>query len=160
MRKRDKCCLRWNSIPAPGPSSPQPVPVLSQLQFHTRRTLHVKRARCEMDFIPTQCPGVYLGHPVPGGDKYRNLALQFGGVSRIGTIKYGLESCGNQTRAGMRWRGPAATVNYRPVLSSERTLKITNPQLSKENIKEKDKLVADPRWAPDTKTDWPTDCRA
>jgi hypothetical protein len=42
----------------------------------------------------TQCLGVYLGHPVPGGNKYGELALQVGGVSRIGTIKYGLESRG------------------------------------------------------------------
>jgi hypothetical protein len=56
--------------------------------------------------------------------------------------------------AGLRWRGPAATVNYRPVLSSERAYKITNPQLSKENFKEKEKLVAGPRWVPDTKMDW------
>jgi hypothetical protein len=28
-----------------------------------------------------------------GGYKYGDLALQAGGVSRIGTIKYGLESC-------------------------------------------------------------------
>jgi hypothetical protein len=41
-----------------------------------------------------QCPGVYLGHPVPGGYKYGDLALQVGGVSRMGTIKYGLESHG------------------------------------------------------------------
>jgi hypothetical protein len=38
--------------------------------------------------------------------------------------------------------------------------KITNPQLSKENLKEKEKLVAGLRWAPDTKTDWPTDCQS
>jgi hypothetical protein len=31
------------------------------------------------------------GQPVPGGYKYRDLALQVGGVSRIGMIKYGLE---------------------------------------------------------------------
>jgi hypothetical protein len=36
--------------------------------------------------------------------------------------------------------------------------KITNPQLSKENFKEKEKLVAGPRWVPDTRTNWPTDC--
>jgi hypothetical protein len=30
--------------------------------------------------------------------------------------------------------------------------------LSKRNFKEKEKLVAGPRWVPDTKTDWPTDC--
>jgi hypothetical protein len=42
----------------------------------------------------TQCPGVYLSYPVPGGYKYGDLALQVGGVSRIGTIKYDLESRG------------------------------------------------------------------
>jgi hypothetical protein len=67
-----------------------------------------------------------LGHPVPGGYKYGDLALQVGGVSRIGTIKYGLESRGTQTRAGLLWRGPAATVNYRPGLSSERELQQNN----------------------------------
>jgi hypothetical protein len=40
------------------------------------------------------------------------------------------------------------------------TSAITNSQLSKENFKEKEKLVAVPRWVPDTKTDWPTDCRS
>jgi hypothetical protein len=28
--------------------------------------------------LGTQCPGVKLGHPVPGGYKYGNLALQVG----------------------------------------------------------------------------------
>jgi hypothetical protein len=37
-----------------------------------------------------QCPGVQLGHPVPGGYKYGNLALQDGGVSDE-TVKYGRE---------------------------------------------------------------------
>jgi hypothetical protein len=31
---------------------------------------------------------------------------------------------------------------------------------SKENFKEKDNLIAGPRWVPDTKIDWPTDCRS
>jgi hypothetical protein len=66
--------------------------------------------------------GVYLGHPVPGGYKYGDLVLQVGGVSRIGTIKYGIESRGTQTGTGLLWREPASTVNYRPVLSSERAL--------------------------------------
>jgi hypothetical protein len=64
-----------------------------------------------------------------------------------------------QTLAWLRWRGPAATVNYRPVLSSERALKITNSNCLKENLKDKEQLVAGPRWASDTKKDWPTDCR-
>jgi hypothetical protein len=45
-----------------------------------------------------------------------DLALKVGGVSRIGTIKYGLESRGTALTR------PAATVIYRPVLSSERVL--------------------------------------
>jgi hypothetical protein len=45
------------------------------------------------------------------------------------------------------------TVNYRPVLSSERALQITMPQLSEGNFKKKEKWVAGSRWAPDTKTD-------
>jgi hypothetical protein len=65
---------------------------------------------------------VYLGHPVSGGYKYGDLSLQVRGVSRIETIKYGLESRGTQTREGLRWRRPAAAVNYRPVLSSENDL--------------------------------------
>jgi hypothetical protein len=52
---------------------------------------------------------------------------RLGGDSRIGTIKYGLQSRGTQTRAGLRWRGSAATVNYRPVLSSERALQNNKP---------------------------------
>jgi hypothetical protein len=57
-------------------------------------------------------------------------------------------------RAWQRWREPSATVNYRPVLSSERALQ------NNKRLKEKEKLVAGPRSAPDTKTDWPTDCRS
>jgi hypothetical protein len=61
------------------------------------------------------------------GFKYGDLALQVGGVPRIKTIEYGLESRGTKTWAGLRWRGPAATVNYRPVLSSERVLQNNKP---------------------------------
>jgi hypothetical protein len=42
--------------------------------------------------------------------------------------------------------GPAAIVNYRPILSSARLSVITNLQLSKENLKEKTKLFTGPRW--------------
>jgi hypothetical protein len=37
---------------------------------------------------------------------------------------------------------------------------ITNSNCLKENLKEIEKMVAGPRWAPDTKTDWPTNCRS
>jgi hypothetical protein len=43
-----------------------------------------------VDFI--NCIGVV--NSVPGGYKYGDLALLVGGVSRIGTIKYGFESRG------------------------------------------------------------------
>jgi hypothetical protein len=36
------------------------------------------------------------GITVLGENKYRNLALQVGGVSKIETIKYVHESCGTQ----------------------------------------------------------------
>jgi hypothetical protein len=75
----------------------------------------------------TQCPRVYLGHSVPWGYKYGDLAFQVGGVSRIGTIKYGLESRETKIREGLSWRGPAATVNDRPVFSSERALQNNKP---------------------------------
>jgi hypothetical protein len=37
---------------------------------------------------------------------------------------------------------------------------MTDPQAFKGNLKEKEKLVASPRWGPDTKTDRPTECRS
>jgi hypothetical protein len=39
-------------------------------------------------------------------------------------------------------------------------IKITNPKLFKKNFEEKEKLIAGPRRAPDTRTDWSTDCRS
>jgi hypothetical protein len=73
-------------------------------------------------------PGGISGPPsVPRGYKYGDLALQVDGVSIIGTIKYDLDSSGTQSRAGLRWQGPVATVNYRPVLSSERALQNNKP---------------------------------
>jgi hypothetical protein len=41
-------------------------------------------------------PGVQLGHPVPGGYKYWDLALQIWGISDE-TVKYGREFCGTST---------------------------------------------------------------
>jgi hypothetical protein len=80
-----------------------------------------------------------MDHPVPEGYKYGDLALQVGGSLKKWDNNMVLRP------AGLRWRGPAATLNYRPVLSSERRLyKITNPQLSKENFTEKDKMAAVP----------------
>jgi hypothetical protein len=67
----------------------------------------------------TQCPGVQLEHPVPGGYKYGNLTLQARGISDE-TVKYGREFDPRVT-ALARSRCNY-TINYRPVLSSERAL--------------------------------------
>jgi hypothetical protein len=37
-----------------------------------------------------------MGYPVPGGNKYRNLALQVRGISKIETIQLAHESPGTQ----------------------------------------------------------------
>jgi hypothetical protein len=66
------------------------TPELESGCWHLALALRVVRG----DGKGTQCPGVYLGHPVPGGYKYGDLTPQVGGVSRIGTIKCGLESRG------------------------------------------------------------------
>jgi hypothetical protein len=42
--------------------------------------------------------------------------------------------------AGLRWQEPAATVNYRPVLSSERALQNKKPQLSKRKFQGERKI--------------------
>jgi hypothetical protein len=42
-------------------------------------TVALRIVRGDKDGI--QCLGVYLGHPVPGGYKYGDRALQVGGVS-------------------------------------------------------------------------------
>jgi hypothetical protein len=39
-------------------------------------------------YSTTQCQGIYLDYLVPGGNKYRNLALQVGGVSKMETLNY------------------------------------------------------------------------
>jgi hypothetical protein len=49
---------------------------------------------------------------VVGGDKNGSVESE--------TIKYGRESHWTLTRERIRWRGPAAIVNDRPILSSER----------------------------------------
>jgi hypothetical protein len=49
------------------------------------------------------------------------------------TVKYGHESHGTRTREWLRWRGPAANLKDRPVLSSERAPHINKLQLSDSN---------------------------
>jgi hypothetical protein len=54
-----------------------------------------------------------------------------GGVSKIETIKYTIESRG--TKISERLRCPAKTANYRLDFSSERAPHISKPQLATNN---------------------------
>jgi hypothetical protein len=56
---------------------------------------------------------------VVGGDEMRSLECE--------TVKYGHESYRTRTRKLLCWRGPAAIVHDRPVLSSERAPQIKKP---------------------------------
>jgi hypothetical protein len=56
---------------------------------------------------------------VVGGDEKESLESE--------TVKYGHEYQGTRTRKWLLWRGPAAIVNDRPVLSSERAPQINKP---------------------------------
>jgi hypothetical protein len=89
-----------------------------------------------------------------GGYKDGDLALQVGG-SHLAVSSTGLwpkTDCLARPRSN-------CTVNYRSVLLSERVLQNNKPATVLKN-KEKEISVTSPRWAPDTKTDWPTDCRS
>jgi hypothetical protein len=56
---------------------------------------------------------------VVGGDEKGSL--------KSGTVKYGSEFHRTRTREWLRWRGPAAIINDRPVLSSEGAPGINKP---------------------------------
>jgi hypothetical protein len=73
---------------------------------------------------------------VPGGNKYRNLALLVGGVSKIETINYAHESSGTRIWERLRWRCSAKTEKYRPDFSSERAPHINKLETVKKIIKE------------------------
>jgi hypothetical protein len=100
-------------------------------------------------------------HPVPEGNKYRNLALKVRGVKkntdnkiyswvlwdsdlRKATLVMPSKNCKLQMRLLIRECAPHQQI--------PKCLKI---------IKERGKkLVTCPKWVPDTKADWPTDCRS
>jgi hypothetical protein len=65
------------------------------------------------------------------------------------------DSKGVRTRKWTSWRGPAAIVNDKPVLLSERASYVNKSQLPNNNKN----LVVSPRWVLYSKTDWPTDRR-
>jgi hypothetical protein len=61
------------------------------------------------------------GNPVPGGYKYGDLALQVRGSLGCERVTC-RESCWTRTWEWLRWRGPAAIVNDRHIISWEMML--------------------------------------
>jgi hypothetical protein len=61
------------------------------------------------------------------------------------TVKYGHNSHGTQAREEMTWRSSRATVNYKPVLSSERALHNKKREMSEYNIHWKKRKII--RWS-------------
>jgi hypothetical protein len=86
---------------------------------------------------------------VVGGDEKGSLKSE--------TVKYGRASQGTRTPEWMRWLYPAATVNHKPLHTSDRERPTsTNPQLPDGNKN----VFVSPRWVIYSKIDWPTDCRS
>jgi hypothetical protein len=65
--------------------------VLTDRLTSTSKRIRSPASRRQLKGNPV--PGGITGHPVPGKYKYRDLALQVGGVSNE-TLKYGREFCG------------------------------------------------------------------
>jgi hypothetical protein len=80
---------------------------------------------------------------VIGGNKKGSLESE--------TVKYDQESHRTWTRKWLCWKGPAAVVNDRPILSSERA-----PHINKPAADSNKNLVVSLRWVLYFK-DWPTD---
>jgi hypothetical protein len=83
--------------------------------------------------------GVYLGHPVSGRYKYRDLALEVGESQELGQYNMVL------SHAGLRLEWDCAAEDQQQITdpsSRQRgRYKVANPQLSKESFKEKEKLA-------------------
>jgi hypothetical protein len=94
---------------------------------------------------------------VEAGSNTSTVALRVVGGDEKGslqsvTVKYGHESHGTRTRKWLHWRGAAAIVNNRSVLSSERAPHINKPaSLTNKN------LGGISRWVLYFKREWPTD---
>jgi hypothetical protein len=99
-------------------------------------------------------------YPCGGGVEYlhrdpASRRRQRKGSLKFETVKYGSESQGIRTRERLSWQGPAACINDRPILSSERA-----PH--KEQDRNCQTVINIWSWAPDgvrhqdLLTDWPS----
>jgi hypothetical protein len=83
--------------------------------------LHRSPASRESDGKRTQLRG-YNWATLFLGDINTGIWAPVWGSLESETVKYGHEPCGTRTSEWMRWRGPAAIVNDKPILSSESML--------------------------------------
>jgi hypothetical protein len=88
-------------------------------------------------------PGDILDYPVPGGNKYRNLALQVGKVSSLREYNMIMNPVGLRPKKD-------CTGKAQQQLSKD-------PKGGGGGGGGTVELVVGPRWVPDTKTDWSTD---
>jgi hypothetical protein len=96
-----QCILYATLLPLPVPLSQRAIAVelnnwVQQMTFSVRSDPRLYHENHSSPQALTQCPGVQLGYPVPGGYKYGNLAFQVGEVS-YETVKYGFGFCATQT---------------------------------------------------------------
>jgi hypothetical protein len=92
--------------------------------------------------FPTQCLGVYIGYPVPGGNKYMNLTLHVG-KSQNGDSKI------------WSWAPWDSDLRNTVLVRPNNNCKLKTWSLT--IIKKKRTIGVGSRWVPDTKIDWPTD---
>jgi hypothetical protein len=101
-----------------------------------------RQSQCDFDFeshVEAGSCTSTVALRVVGGDEKGSLESE--------TVKYGREFHGTRTRKWLRWRGPAAIVNNRPVLSSERA-----PH------RDRTETFMNSQTGLDIKTDWQSQC--
>jgi hypothetical protein len=123
-RIHSACFSRKSEIAGPRTAPRREQQFLRYMKSRMYFTLPYVIHECQASGSETPSPGVELGHPVPEGYEYFDLALQVGGTSTE-AVAFCNESRGTRIREWLRWRGPAVVVDYSPVLSSESTSRNT-----------------------------------
>jgi hypothetical protein len=94
--------------------------IYRQTYRHTLTELHRSPASRRRRRKWNPVPGAITGTPGSLGDINKGTWPSRLGRHEFETVKYGHEYRGTRTREWLRWRGPTAIVNNRPVISSER----------------------------------------
>jgi hypothetical protein len=142
------CCLNWDSIQFRlGPARTVTLRsksrrthgliLLSHLRLHQpggpgrwkRPCIYIVYTELQIDHVITN----ELGKPNDGGGGYNWATLFLGkriqepGSPDCGSLKFGTVKYGHESWERLWWGGPAATVKYRSILSSERAILINKP---------------------------------